>query len=106
MIAVKMNAARLEGPEEKRAAKLRYSGHRATARIVAQISAGRKAAAVHTARPNSTRASTTRTFMRAPAPKGRGFFSVLAGDPSIRADGGLLDAKPTLAAITCRPLLL
>src|SRR6187455_946133 len=86
MIAVKMNAARLDGPDEKCAANLRYSGHRAIARIVAQISAGKNPAAVHTARPNRTRASTTRPFMRAPAPKGRGFFSILVAGSSIRSD--------------------
>jgi hypothetical protein len=44
--------------------------------------------------------------MRAPAPKGRGFFSVLAGASSIRSDGRFLDAaKPTLPAIAVDPLL-
>src|ERR1700712_4788329 len=103
-MAVKMNAARLEGPEEKCAVNLTYSGHRATARIVAQISAGRKPAAVHTASPNRTRASTTRTFMRAPAPKGRGLLSVLAAASVVRSDGRVLDAaEPTLPAIRCPP---
>src|SRR6187431_495569 len=100
-----MNAARLDGPEEKCAANLRYVGHRATARIVAQISAGRKPAAVHTARPNRTRASTTRPFIRAPAPKGRGFPSVLAADSSIRSDGRFFDAaEPNLPAIDFPPV--
>jgi hypothetical protein len=41
--------------------------------------------------------------MRAPAPKGRGFLSVLAGASSIRSDGRFLDAaKTTLLAIACR----
>ena len=71
--------------------------------MAAQISAGRKPAAVHSARPNRIRASTTRAFMRAPAPNGRGFFSVLAGASSICADGRSLDAAElTFPAIYCR----
>src|SRR3954463_15541980 len=97
-----MNAARLEDlPEEKRAVNFRYSGHKVTARIVAQISAGRNPAAVHTASPKRTRASTTRAFMRAPAPRGRGFLAALAGTSSTRLDGRFLAAaEPTVPAIT------
>jgi hypothetical protein len=45
--------------------------------------------------------------MRAPAPKGRGFLSILAGASSFRSDGRLLGAaEPTLPAITCRPVVM
>jgi hypothetical protein len=41
--------------------------------------------------------------MRAPAPNGRGFLSVLAGASSICSDGRFLDAAElTFPAINCR----
>src|ERR1700749_74597 len=78
---VKAKAAAPDGPPRKRVGKTKKSGHNATARIVAQMSAGRKLAAVHSPSATSTSARTTLAFMRAPEPSGRGFCS--AGVPEV-----------------------
>src|SRR5215218_2270164 len=89
---VKMNAAGPEGPEAKSFANLTYMGHRETARMVAQISDGKKPAAVHNASATSASASTTRLFMRAVAPNGSALPSGLCGTPSFALAGRFLDA--------------
>src|SRR3954462_11374157 len=82
--SVKTRGARLDRPGLTRDSNLVESGHRLVARIAAQINAGRNPAAVHNASATSARASTTRAFMRAPAPVGSGFRSVVFGPPSLR----------------------
>src|SRR5579871_6541866 len=84
---VKNKAAVPDGPPKNRLAKTKYIGHNATARIVAQMRAGRKLAAVHKPRATSTSAKTTLAFMRAPGPRGSGFCSIgrSTGVPAIAA---------------------
>ena len=63
---VKTNAVTPDGSFEIRDAKASYSGQIVTARIAAQISAGRKSAAVHNDATTSASASATRAVSRAP----------------------------------------
>ena len=85
---------------------MRYSGHKETARIVAQISAGKKLAAVHKARPKIAKARTILAFIRARAPKGSGFFTVLANSsPTFSDDFSLAVLVATLAAIPLDPVV-